>query len=79
MQQSLTELLDEQACYEWLLEILHPKGLYCPNGHALPVGQAPHDRQRTPIVKYKGNVGKCSIFLQGQTYQEAITPVVRSC
>jgi hypothetical protein len=24
----LTELLDEQACYEWLLEILHPKGLY---------------------------------------------------
>jgi transposase-like protein len=53
MQQSLTELLDEQACYEWLLEILHPKGLYCPNGHALPVGQAPHDRQRTPIVKYK--------------------------
>jgi transposase-like protein len=49
----LTELLDEQACYEWLLEILHPKGLYCPNGHAIPVGQAPHDRQRTPIVKYK--------------------------
>ena len=49
----LTELLDEQACYEWLLEILHPKGLYYPNGHAIPVGQAPHDRQRTPIVKYK--------------------------
>jgi transposase-like protein len=49
----LTKLLDEQACYEWLLEILHPKGLYCPNGHALPVGKAPHDRQRAPIVKYK--------------------------
>ena len=26
-----------------------------------------------------GNVGKCSIFLQEQTYQEAITPVVKSC
>lgn len=49
----LTELLDEQGCYEWLLKILHPKGLHCPSGHAIPAGQAPHDRQRTPIVKYK--------------------------
>lgn len=31
----LTKLLDEQAYYEWLLKSLHPKGLYCPNGHAL--------------------------------------------
>jgi transposase-like protein len=49
----LTKLLDEQACYEWLLKILHPQGLHCPNGHALPAGQAPHDRKRAPIVKYK--------------------------
>ncbi|WP_026103090.1 helix-turn-helix domain-containing protein [Pseudanabaena sp. PCC 6802] len=49
----LTELLDEQACYDWLLKILHPGGLHCPNGHALPDRQAPHDRKRTPIVKYK--------------------------
>jgi hypothetical protein len=49
----LSKLLDEQACYEWLLNILHPKGLHCPNGHALPAGQAPHDRKRAPIVKYK--------------------------
>ena len=49
----LTELLDEQACYEWLIKILHPGGLDCPKGHALPAGQAPHDRKRAPIVKYK--------------------------
>ncbi len=49
----LTKLLDEQACYEWLLQILHPQGLHCPNGHAIPVGQAPHVRKRRPIVKYK--------------------------
>lgn len=49
----LTELLDEQACYEWLMKILHPQGLNCPSGHALPAGQAPHDRKRSPIVKYK--------------------------
>ena len=49
----LTQLLDEQACYEWLLRILHPQGLQCPSGHRLPVGQAPHVRKRRPIVKYK--------------------------
>ncbi|OIP74622.1 MAG: hypothetical protein AUK48_09465, partial [Oscillatoriales cyanobacterium CG2_30_44_21] len=49
----LTELLDEQACYEWLMKILHPQGLNCPSGHALPAGRAPHDRKRSPIVKYK--------------------------
>ena len=47
----LTQLLDEQACYEWLLKILHPQGLQCPSGHRLPVGQAPHVRKRRPIVK----------------------------
>jgi transposase-like protein len=39
--------------YEWLLKILHPQGLHCPRGHAIPARQAPHDRQRAPIVKYK--------------------------
>ncbi|WP_434687702.1 transposase [Pseudanabaena minima] len=27
--------------------------MHCPSGHAIPAGQAPHDRQRAPIVKYK--------------------------
>ena len=36
-----------------LLDALHPEGLSCPNGHPLPDGQAPHDRSRAPIVKYR--------------------------
>jgi transposase-like protein len=49
----LTDLLDEQACYTWLLKILHPQGLRCPNGHVIGEGQAPHDRKRAPRVKYR--------------------------
>jgi transposase-like protein len=49
----LIDLLDEKGCYEWLLNVLHPQGLACPEGHKLPFGQAPHDRKREPIVKYK--------------------------
>ena len=46
-------LLDEQACYDWLLQTLHPEGLHCPNGHPLPEGQKPHDRHRAPIMDYR--------------------------
>ena len=47
------ELPDEQSCYDYLLEVLHPQGLHCPNGHPLPSGQAPHDRHRAPILDYR--------------------------
>ena len=36
----LDGLLDEQACYEFLLRILHPDGLHCPHGHPLAVGKS---------------------------------------
>src|SRR5579872_1872957 len=46
-------LLDEQACYDWLVETLHPQGLTCLHGHPLPPGQNPHDRHRAPIMDYR--------------------------
>ena len=49
----VTDLLSEEECYRYLLDALHPEGLRCPNGHELPDGQAPHDRSRAPIVKYR--------------------------
>jgi transposase-like protein len=52
----LSDLLDEQECYEYLVRTLHPQGLHCQNGHALPSGQAPHDRRRTPVVDYRCRV-----------------------
>lgn len=53
LQFPITELLNEQGCYELLLNILHPSGLCCPQGHALPSGQRPHNRNRAPIVEYR--------------------------
>ncbi len=50
------DLLDERACYEFLLHLLHPTGLACPKGHPLPPTQAPHDRHRTPIDDYRCRV-----------------------
>jgi transposase-like protein len=50
LQFPLDELLDEQACYAFLLRVLHPDGLHCPQGHALPADQAAHDRHRAPIL-----------------------------
>ncbi len=46
-------LMDEQACYNFLKDFLHPEGLSCPNHHPLPHDQAPHDRHRAPIVDYR--------------------------
>lgn len=46
----LHDLLDEDACYAYLLRRLHPDGRHCPRGHPLPPAQAPHDRHRAPIV-----------------------------
>jgi transposase-like protein len=53
MQFPINELMDEQACHDFLLGVLHPNGLSCPRGHPLPAGQAPHDRRRAPIMKYR--------------------------
>ena len=49
----IEELMDEQKCYEFLKEVLHPDGLSCPEGHALPPEQAPHDRTRAPVMTYR--------------------------
>ncbi len=47
------ELMGEQNCYDFLLKMLHPDGLHCPNVHPLPSDQAPHDRHRDPIFDYR--------------------------
>src|SRR5262249_40442503 len=47
----IEDLLDEPRCDELLRDALHPDGLRCPNGHALPADQAPHTRDRAPRVE----------------------------
>jgi transposase-like protein len=49
----INDLLDEDKCCRLLMETLHPGGLRCPEGHALPPDQPPHDRRRAPILDYR--------------------------
>ena len=50
-------LMSERACYDFLMEVLHPDGLKCRRcGHPLPPDQAPHDRHRDPIFDYRCRV-----------------------
>jgi transposase-like protein len=49
----IQSLMDEHACYDYLLDVLHPQGLQCPQDHLLPAGQAPHDTHRAPLVDYR--------------------------
>ncbi len=53
LQVPLDDLLDEQACHDFLLRVLHPDGLHCPQGHPLPAAQAAPDRQRAPNLDYR--------------------------
>ena len=49
----IDDLLDQKRCHDLLLRVMHPEGLRCPRGHALPSDQAPHDRHRAPIFDYR--------------------------
>jgi transposase-like protein len=49
----INDLMSEQASYDFLLKVLHPDGLQCPQGHPLPSDQAPHDRHRDPLFDYR--------------------------
>ena len=59
MQFPITTLLDEQACYDFLLHVLHPGGFACPHGHVLPPEQAPHDRwPEVPRLSRRAALGR---------------------
>ena len=52
----IQELMDEQKCYDYLLNVLHPQGLKCPAGHPVRSGQKPQDRHRAPVFDYRCSV-----------------------
>jgi hypothetical protein len=66
----ITELLDEPACHDFLLKVLHPDGLKRPLGHPLLPGQAPHDRHRAPLFDYRCKTcGKVFNLFTGTIWQ----------
>jgi len=54
---STADLMDEQKCYDFLVSVLHPKGLGCPRCHK-PVTQAGiHRHARAPVLYYHCGCG----------------------
>src|SRR5262245_22655268 len=47
----LVDLLDEQACYDFLVEALHPDGLACPGCRHRPC--TIHRAHRDPVLDYR--------------------------
>lgn len=48
----ITQLMDEDACYRYLLEALHPDGLACPRCGDR-AGLKVHRRHRAPVLDYR--------------------------
>src|SRR5512135_781809 len=58
------ELMDEEACYERLVEILHPEGRACPRCQSRE-GFRVHRRTRAPVLDYHCSCGRvCNAFPQ---------------
>lgn len=54
----IQDLLDEQKCYDKLVEVLHPGGLRCPDC-GTPAAACPvHSRERKPLLKYRCRCGR---------------------
>lgn len=49
----IQSLMSYQECYNFLLSILHPVGLCCPQGHLLTEGQKPHKFRKNGLPCYK--------------------------
>ena len=48
----IADLMDEQACYDRLVAVLHPHGLACPRCRAAGDGLRVHRRHRAPVLGY---------------------------
>jgi transposase-like protein len=52
----LLELLDEQACYDFLIDALHPHGLRCPDCGSRRY--TVHRAHREPVLDYRCSCGR---------------------
>lgn len=67
----ITHLMDEQKCYEFLVEILHPNGFGCPRCH-LPVNAIRvHRKDRAPLLYYRCSCGRVFNAFTGTEWQGA--------
>ena len=66
---STVALMDEQKCYDYLVEILHPRGLCCPQCQK-PVKQSKvHRRDRAPLLYFRCPCGRIYNAFAGTLWQ----------
>jgi hypothetical protein len=66
---STVELMDEQKCYDYLVEILHPDGLCCPECES-PVEQSKvHRQDRAPVLYFRCSCGRIYNAFAGTLWQ----------
>jgi hypothetical protein len=54
---SVVGLMDEQKCYEFTVNILHPDGLHCPRCKASVDQSKVHRRDRAPVLYFRCSCG----------------------
>lgn len=65
----ITEFMDEQKCYDYLVTILHPNGLVCPRC-AMPVQRSfVHRWDRAPVLYYRCSCGRVFNAFSGTCWQ----------
>lgn len=73
----ITDLMDDQACYDFLLECLHPDGLHCPHGHRLRRRMTVTVRRSWTIAV--GSVARCTTCSAVRSSPRAAIGVRPSC
>ena len=70
----ITQLMDEQKCYDHLLEILHPHGLKCPGCHASLDTVKVHRKDRAPLLYYRCSCNRVFNAFTGTIWQGTHCP-----
>ena len=66
---STVELMDEQKCYDYLVEILHPDGLGCPECETPVEHSKVHRRDRAPVLYFRCSCGRIYNAFAGTLWQ----------
>ncbi len=66
---STVELMDEQKCYDYLVEILHPNGLCCPECDTPAEQSKVHRRDRAPVLYVRCSCGRIYNAFSGTLWQ----------
>lgn len=66
---STVSLMDEEKCYEFLVDILHPNGLHCPSCRRPVAESGIHRRDRAPVLYFLCPCGRVYNAFSGTEWQ----------